>query len=341
MSTRPHVLVIGGGSIGERHVRCFLNSEECDVPLCEPDAAKRERLGQEYSLRQVFPNFDQVSLADFSAVVVATPAPFHISQSVTAARAGCHVLCEKPLSDTNDGIQELIDTLRHKERIGATAYTLRSITAVQRMKAMIDDGRIGVPRFATAIVSQHFPTIRPDYRQIYFASKSLGGGVLTDMCPHLLNLLEWFLGPEQELSCIMDRLVLDGIETDDVAALNIRYKNGALAQINTVMFGRDYRYEVVVHGTEGTLAYDRVKSELSLFKDGAPTAPPVEVERFAAGSDEPYIEQAKRFLAAMRDELAVACSLEEGWQTLSAVLAAQRSVETGRREPVQSHSAPC
>src|SRR5688572_18433601 len=116
MNMKPHVLIVGGGSIGERHVRCFLNTGECDVSLCETDAAKRERIASTYAVRESFAGFDKLQLSEFYAVIIATPAPFHIPQSLAAARAGCHVLCEKPLSDKPDGIQELIDTLRAKQR---------------------------------------------------------------------------------------------------------------------------------------------------------------------------------------------------------------------------------
>jgi predicted dehydrogenase len=302
--------------------------------LCEPDEGKRARIAATYSLQQNFANLLQAPLEQFDVVLVATPAPLQISQALLAAEAGCHVLCEKPLSDSEEGIQQLIDTLRAKQRIGATAYTLRSTGAARKMKSMIDAGNIGMPRFATAEASQHFPSVRPDYRDIYFAREAMGGGVLFDMCPHMVNLLEWFFGPEQDISCYKQRLVLEGIETDDISILNVRYHSGALAHINTVLFGRNYRAETVVHGSEGTLVYDRIKSELAFFTDGKPGSPPVEVHQFAVGHDEPYVEQAQMFLTAIRGEGEVVCTLEEGWQTLSAVFAAQRSAASGCSEVV-------
>lgn len=334
MSATPHVLVIGGGSIGERHVRCLLKTGECEVSLCDLDAAKRERIAKTYSVRQTLPEFEQINLADYHSVVVATPPPFHIPQSLAAARAGCHVLCEKPLSDKFDGIQELLDILKEKDRVGAIAFTMRSVSPVRRMKELIDGGAIGAPRLAVANVAQHFPTIRPDYQRIYFAKKTMGGGTLFDMCPHHINMLEWFFGPEREISCMQDRLVLAGIETDDAALLNIRYRSGAIGQINTAMFARNYRYDVSVHGSEGTLVYDYVTTEVALHTNGTPNTPPSAVERFPAERDDLYVQQAHHFLAATRGERAVACTLEEGWQTLRAVFAARRSAETGRAEPV-------
>lgn len=328
------VLVVGGGSIGERHARCFLKTNECEVSLCEMDSAKRNKLAQTYALKQTFADFDKTPLNDFEVVVVATPAPFHIPQSLAAARAGCHVLCEKPLSDRFDGIQELIDTLTAKNRIGATAYTMRSVTAVRRVKDLIDDGKIGEPRFAVANVAQHFPPIRPDYQRIYFAKKFMGGGALFDMSPHTINMLEWFLGPEREISCMLDRLALEGIETDDTVILNMRYQSGALGQINCTMLARNFRCDISVHGTEGTLAYDYAKAEVALHTDGTPTAPPASVEKFPFERDDLYVEQARHFLAATRGEKPVACTLEEGWQTLRAVFAAQRSAESGHAEAV-------
>src|ERR1043166_2475009 len=86
MNSKPRVLVVGGGSIGERHVRCFLKTDECDVSLCEMDASKRDKIAKTYSVKQTLPDFAHVALGEFDVVVVATPAPFHIPQSLAAAR---------------------------------------------------------------------------------------------------------------------------------------------------------------------------------------------------------------------------------------------------------------
>lgn len=332
--TKPNVLIVGAGSIGERHTRCFLKTGECDVAVCEMDADKRDKVSKTYALKRTFDEFSKVPLDEFDVVVVATPAPFHMPQSLAAARAGCHVLCEKPLSNSFDGIQELIDTLKAKKRIGATAFTMRSVNAVRRVKDLIAQGKIGTPRFAVTNIGQHFPSIRPAYREIYFAKKAMGGGCLFDMCPHSINLMEWYLGPEREVSCVIDRLVLEGIETDDTTLLTLRHRSGALSQINVTMFARNFRYDITVDGTEGTLVYDYTKTEVSLYTQGAPPVTPASVEKFPSERDDLYVEQARHFLAATRGEKPVACTLEEGWQTLRSVFAAQRSAETGKAQTI-------
>lgn len=334
MNNKPHVLVVGGGSIGERHVRCFLKSGECDVSLCEMDAAKCEKIAKAYGVKQTLPDFEKINLGDYHTVVVATPPPFHIPQSLAAARAGCHVLCEKPLSNAYDGIQELIDTLKAKNRVGATAFTMRSIRPIKRIKELVGQGKIGAPKLAVCNIGQHFPSIRPDYQRIYFAKKAMAGGTLFDMSPHTFNMFEWFLGPEKEVSCVIDRMVLE-IETDDVTLVNLRFRSGALGQINTVMFARNYRYDISIHGTEGSLLYDYTKTEVALYTNGVPTHPPASVETFPAERDDLYVEQARHFLSATRGEQPVACTLEEGWQTLRAVFAAQRAAASGKAERVK------
>ena len=333
MSTKPKVLVLGGGSIGERHARCFLKTDECTVSMCDMDPAKREKLTGLYPLQHTFAEFEKIPLGNFDVVVVATPAPFHIPQSLAAARAGCHVLCEKPLSNKEDGIQELIDTLTAKKRVGATAFTMRSVPAFCRMKRLIDDGVIGTPKFAVASVSQNFPHVRPDYRQIYFAKKAMGGGTLFDMCPHLVNLMEWFLGPESEISCMNGRLAIEGIETDDTAILNLRHRDGGLSQVNCVMLAYHRRHDFIIHGTQGSIVYDYVACQLSLQTDPTSTRAPV-IEAFPAERDDFYIQQAKFFLSASRGAGPVPCTLEQGWQTLRAIFAAQRSMETGSSQKV-------
>ena len=105
------ILVIGGGSIGERHVRCILATKRAEVSLCEVNANLLQQMADKYSLAQTYADFETINLRRFDGVVICTPANLHISQACKAVAAGLNVFCEKPLTVRDEGVRELIQEI--------------------------------------------------------------------------------------------------------------------------------------------------------------------------------------------------------------------------------------
>src|SRR3990167_7193109 len=102
-----NILIVGGGSIGERHARCFLKINGIRVSVCEPDETKLKYLKGKYKIDRIYEDFNDVDFGCFTGVIIATPPNFHIPMAIKAARGGCHILIEKPLSLNLAGINQL------------------------------------------------------------------------------------------------------------------------------------------------------------------------------------------------------------------------------------------
>src|SRR5262245_43219568 len=120
------VLVVGAGSIGERHVRCFQKTGRAVVSICESDPKRRAEVADQYDLDRTFAELDAAVFEKHDAVVVATPAHIHIAVAQSAIKSGCHVLIEKPLSVSTDGVAELGEAATSKNRLIAVAYVYRA-----------------------------------------------------------------------------------------------------------------------------------------------------------------------------------------------------------------------
>ncbi|MGE3822364.1 MAG: Gfo/Idh/MocA family protein, partial [Isosphaeraceae bacterium] len=105
------VLVIGLGSIGERHVRCFQNTGRALVSAVETDPARRQEIASRHSLAKSFGDLDEALKNPPDAAVVATPAPSHVSIATRLVEAGVHVLIEKPLGVGLDGVDGLLSAV--------------------------------------------------------------------------------------------------------------------------------------------------------------------------------------------------------------------------------------
>jgi predicted dehydrogenase len=328
------VLIVGGGSIGERHLRTFIRTGQVAASICEPREEKLGQLKQTYAVEAGYKRFEDAPLDTFDAVVICTPPNMHIPMARAAAEAGCHILVEKPLSLRMDGVDDLIRLVRDKKLIGGAAYVLRHTPLYVRMKEKLKSGMIGQLRLASIKSGQEFARYRPDYRSIYFAKKAMGGGSINDAVSHLLNYLEWCLGREQEVCCVYDHVSDMEIETEDCAFLTLRFEQNVIAQIQQNVFQKDYQIYIEFIGSQGTL---RVGGEL---KQGAAqpqigflksedtgweieTIPPYE-------RDDTFVKQARNFLRAIRNEEPIRTTLEEGRRTLEVCLKAKESYETKR-----------
>ena len=123
---RHRLLVVGAGSIGERHTRCFARTGRVDVGICEIDRDLAQRVAAAQNVEEVFFDIEDAASRSFDAAVIATPAHLHIEQATLLAEHGVHLLIEKPLSTRLDGIQRL----RNRPRPAITAIELHETKLV-------------------------------------------------------------------------------------------------------------------------------------------------------------------------------------------------------------------
>lgn len=114
MSRRHRVVIVGAGSIGERHLRCFLSTERADVSFVEAIEARRAEVARRYPSAVAHADLDAAMTAGCDAAVITTSAPTHVPLAQRLTASGVHVLIEKPLAVALDGIAELDDTVRRQ-----------------------------------------------------------------------------------------------------------------------------------------------------------------------------------------------------------------------------------
>ncbi|HBH54344.1 MAG TPA: hypothetical protein DDY91_20865, partial [Planctomycetaceae bacterium] len=203
------VLVIGVGSIGERHTRCFQNTGRARVSITEINPTLRQTIAQRYSVPE-FPTLEAALQTPPDVAVVCTPAPFHVPMTRQLIAAGVHVLIEKPLGTTEAGLPELMTECGARPVTLGVAYVYRAFPEMQAARELLQSGELGAPLQLTVVGGQHFPTYRPAYREIYYARREMGGGAIQDALTHLLNLGEWLVGPIRRLVCDSAHQALPG-----------------------------------------------------------------------------------------------------------------------------------
>jgi len=216
---------------------------------------------------------DELLQSGVDAVYVATPPQAHCEQTIACARAGKHVLCEKPLGLTVPEAEAMIAACQQAGALLGTAFMMRFHAQHQAALRLLREGRLGQPVFARAQLSCWYPPMPGAWRQ---APATGGGGSLMDMGGHCLDLLEMFFGPVRAVNCFINRAV-HRYASEDSAVATLLFANGALGVVDAFFCIPDDSSQNVLelYGSagsilaKGTIGQGAQGEMLAYFKEGA------------------------------------------------------------------------
>jgi predicted dehydrogenase len=324
---KQNILVVGCGSIGERHLRCFLRTGRAVVAACEPKPDLRQKMRQEYRVR-AFASLDEALAAErFEGVVICTPAHTHIPIALTALHHSAGLLIEKPLSVDFDRVDELSEAAAESSRFVGVAYVYHFIPAVEQARAFLGQGSLGKPLQVAVVSGQHFPTFRPAYREIYYTRHETGGGAIQDALTHLANAVEWLAGPATRIYCEAAHQALEGVDVEDT--VSVAAKHGpVLVTFSLNQFQAPNETSIQVNCEGGSVRIEVHAQRWGVFPRGAACwdyrATPV------GHRDDLFAAQSNAFLDGLKGKPTPLCTLNEAIQTLKFNLAALESARTGQ-----------
>ena len=325
---RRRFAVVGCGSIGLRHLRNLAALGCGDLVAVDPDPARRAAAVAAVPGALALPSLGAALDAGASVVLVATPSALHVEPALEAVRAGAGLFVEKPLAASRAGVTELVD---EAERYGTTALVacnLRFHPGLALLQQLAADGAIGRVLSARIECGSWLPGWRPaqDYREGYAASRALGGGIVLDAI-HELDYARWLLGEVTAVACFADHVSSLEIETEDVAAILLRFASGAIGEVHLDYVQRTPSRTCQLIGEEGTLRWDYASGATRLATPaGGETAFP------APAGWEPnamYVAELEHFLACLAGHDEPAQTLRDGQVALEIALAALASAESG------------
>lgn len=314
------VLVAGLGSIGLRHARNFRALAVDEVMGMDPDEGRRAAFAAEIG-GTCFASLDQALAARPDLVAVCSPNRFHVAQAQACATAGVALLVEKPLGAALEGVEDLLAMIGERGLFAHMGSNWKFYPAFQRLKQIIDDGVIGPVVAAQVLAGQWLPDWHPnrDYRTEYSARRDLGGGAILDT--HEVDYLSWLLGDVAEIRAMHAHSGLLQSDTEDVAALLLRFAGGTIASLSTDYIQRVGRRRYNLAGGLGSVEWD-VGSPLRLYL--AETKAWQDVPgTLETDYNQMYLRQAEHCLRGARGEEAPVTPLAEAARILAVQLAAK------------------
>ncbi len=325
-------LIVGLGSIGTRHaslVRQLLPDVKI-VALRHQGADGKLNTDIDHCVKTV----DEALFFRPQAAVIANPAPCHLDVALPLAEAGVHLLIEKPISSSMDGVLNLIEVCRARSLILMTGYNLRFLPSLQNFRDFIKAGKVGKILSVRAEIGQYLPSWRPDsdYRQTVSAKAALGGGVLLELS-HEIDYLRWLFGDIEWVSAIQGRQSALDIDVEDTAHIVMGFSQQAeqmpvIANLNMDFIRHDTTRNCTVIGESGTLRWNALAGTVEQFEQGASEWKVLFNE--LPGRDSSYIYQWKHFIACITDGIRPFVSGNDGLEVLRVVEGVRRSSSEGK-----------
>jgi predicted dehydrogenase len=341
-------LMVGLGGIGQRHLRNLrtLYGDRCDIiayrvrrdsPVLDDSLQidQAEGLEERYGVRS-FSRLEDALNERPDAALICNPSSLHIPVALAAARAGCHLLIEKPLSDSPESIDQLSGLIRSGGLVCMVAYQMRFHPCLRRAHELLTSGAIGRPVACRAIVGEHLPGWHryEDYRTMYASKRSLGGGVVLSQI-HELDMLYWFFGRPQRIFSFGGHWSDLEIDVEDVASTLLSYE-GMVAHLHQDYLQQPPTRQFEIVGSAGKISVDLRASTVHAFGGSGEEMLRESFPDFERNSL--FLEELKCFVGAIDHGTAVPVDLNAGRQSLEMALAIRSSCDSG--DPVDMRETP-
>ncbi len=316
------VLICGLGSAGRRHLK------NLKTLGCQPFVLYRTfRATIADELSDPWPSTSDLEEAlsyKPRVAVIANPTSKHLEVALAAARAGCHLFIEKPLSNSLAGCRELVDIVCRNRLVTMIGCQFRFHPLLLSLRRQLSEGRLGEVLGARAEWGEYLPDWHPweDYRASYSAQSELGGGVILTLI-HPLDYLMWLFGPVSETQAAIRRVpsLQTGV-SDDWADITVRFAGGAIGQIHLDYVQKPSVHQLTVWGDRGRATCD--------FHDGTlawqATDGQVQREQVPDGFERNtmFVDEMREFLAAVDGGRPSSIPLEHGIAALKVALEAKQ-----------------
>jgi predicted dehydrogenase len=337
------VLICGLGSIGQRHVRILrkILGHEAEIGVVRfrkraivinDDMTAVEGVDPvvHYGLID-YASYDEAFKAGQQVVFVTNPISMHVDTALRAARNGCHLFIEKPLSHDLSGVDALCEEVEQRNLTASVGYQLRFHPMLELVRNLIWEGAIGDVISADVHFGEWLPGMHPyeDYRESHAARKDQGGGVILALS-HEIDLVAWLFGMPASIAATggcLSNLEMVGVE--DTADVLLAYAMGdrnVPVHVHLDFVQRPPRRRGLVLGTGGSLEWDYLLNELKTTtqQDGARL---VRFDDFRRNIM--FERQASDFFDAIRTKRDARVPLLAGIETLKICLAARHAMQHG------------
>ncbi len=283
------ILFFGLGSIGRRHARILMSGHKHDLYAFR---TKKGQLDNDLGIEQVTTQ-RQIDEIGPDIAFITNPTFLHVKTAISCAKQGMNLFIEKPLSNSMQGIDELIRITRRKGLVTYVGLNLRFHPVLKELEHAIKGKRV---LYTHTMVTSYLPNWRKgqDYRKSYSADNAKGGGILLELF-HELDYNQWLFGDIKSITGQYGKVSDLELKAEDYADLVLDFKKGFIGTVHMNWFSHHEQRKVLVFCPGQCFQADLVNNRFSKFIKGKldyDKNPSVE-------RDTTYIQQMRTFLRAV------------------------------------------
>ena len=332
--------ITGCGVIGPTHARCIQELEGAElVAACDIVPGRAQKLAQDYGCEAYTEYEAMLQRPDLDIVCVCTPSGMHAEMGIAAARAGKHVIVEKPIDISLAKADALIAACREAGVKLSTVSQHRFDPAVVELKTAIDSGRLGRLVFAGAYTQWYRSQAYYDSGDWRGTWELEGGGALINQSIHYIDLMQYLAGPVETLHGYADCLAHERIAVEDTAAAVVRFRSGAMGVIEGMTSAYPgFCARLEIFGSQGGVMIEDDRIKEWRLRDGQAYRGSLEAGTSIAGSSSHDIwhhghrRQIADVLEAVRSDRAPLVDGNEGRKALEIVLAVYAASRSGMQQ---------
>lgn len=327
--------IIGTGWVSDEYIKAFQNNPHCEVvAICSRDAVRANAKAAEHRLRDcaAFTNpAEMLKDSSIDIVAICTPHHQHVEQGVASARAGKHVIVEKPIATDLAGLRQLRDAVQSAGVKSVTSFVLRWNPMFDNIRAMLDQDLLGKIFYAEV---DYLHGVGPQYRLwSWMVKKEYGGSALLAGGCHAVDALRWFVRDDAvEVSCYSNKTPVNEYqyEYDPNSVAIVRFAGGAIGKVACCLEAHmPYVFNVELFGDKGTIRNNQLYTT-KWPGQNAWAAIPAVLPDSGDVSHHPFQKEVDHFVECILSNQESHANVADTYKTHEICLAADLSAAEGR-----------
>ena len=315
-------LVVGYGSVGKRHIENLSKLKNMEIIVCtkkKPDQFLKQKKCKIYT------TIKECVKENPKFAIVSNETRFHIKTALYLAKAGIHMLIEKPLSHSLQGTNDLLTIIKKKKLVILMGCNFRFHPCIMLMRDMILQGDLGRVISTQVENGSFLPDWHPyeNYQTNYAARNDLGGGVVLT-CIHEIDYLYWFFGTVSDVFSITGKFSDLNTKAEDLSAIILKFKNNVVAEAHLDYFQQPSARNCKIIGTKGTLTWNIEKNSVRYYSmKNKKWIEKLKLKNYDINKT--YIQELTHLIESIQGKTKPINDLKEGIYTLKVALTVKKS----------------